>query len=63
MYSLRLHSANGYPLKITFICLQLEVENRIVGEYNNYKKLHNKNRIVKTTNVLFSTVARRQIIF
>ena len=48
------------PLKIPFICLQLEVENRILGEYNNYNKLHCKNRIVK---VLVSKVARMQIIF
>ena len=50
-------------LKITFICLQLEVENRKLGEYNNYKKLHCKNRIVNITNVLVCIVARMQIIF
>ena len=51
------------PLKMTYICLQLEVENRILGEYNNYKKLHCKNRIVKIINVLLCTMARIFLVY
>ena len=58
MYSLRLNQLMDITLKIMYKCLQLEVENKILGEYNNYKKLYCKNRIGKITNVLVCKMER-----
>ena len=45
-----------------FICLLLEIKNRILSEYKNYKKLHYKNKIVKITNVYSCKDANYNVI-